>query len=206
MKYILTGLQNPHERSMLCKVAVGLLGDIARKCGNVIMPHCDDIVNLLLKGLMEERLLVSVKPDIISCLADIALAIGPAFERYFPFVMGLLFQAGMVSTENQDEEVVETIHRLRDSVIETCSSILRCLQEGNKQFIFVQYFENCMELIKTILTDTSHPFSLVQACLNLVLDVVQVLGGNQEIKHKISSHPVVQALTRRCQGSRECMA
>lgn len=101
------------EEHMVCGVAVGVVGDICRALGEKIFPYCDVIV-----GLLNENLRVSsprfsfifpysdiffflqnpnvnrlVKPPILSCFGDIALAISGKFEKYLPLVMNMLQQA-----------------------------------------------------------------------------------------------------------------
>ena len=48
--YLLIGLRN-HAEYQVCSVAVGLVGDICRAVGGRVLPHCDDIMNILLENL-----------------------------------------------------------------------------------------------------------------------------------------------------------
>ena len=106
------------EEHMVCGVAVGVVGDICRALGDKILPYCDVIVGLLNENLRvrytaRSRLNTDglflllllfcflqnpsvnrlVKPPILSCFGDIALAISGKFEKYLPLVMNMLQQA-----------------------------------------------------------------------------------------------------------------
>ena len=52
--YLLVGLRN-HAEYQVCSVAVGLVGDICRAVGARVLPHCDDIMNILLENLGVSR-------------------------------------------------------------------------------------------------------------------------------------------------------
>ena len=47
-----------------------------------VLPYCDEILQLLLKNLRNPALNRNVKPPILSCFGDIALAVGGNFEQY----------------------------------------------------------------------------------------------------------------------------
>jgi len=76
----------------LCKVAVGVVSDICRSLELGILPFADEFVMYLLSALSSPELDRTVKPPIITCFGDIALAISGKFERYFSHVMPILQQ------------------------------------------------------------------------------------------------------------------
>ncbi len=45
------GLRN-FEEHQVSQAAVGVVGDLARNVGNKILPYCDDIMTILLEGLI----------------------------------------------------------------------------------------------------------------------------------------------------------
>lgn len=98
MPYLATALQ-AQEEYQLCSIAVGLIGDICRALGPNSVQYCDEFMNALLKNLQSEFLNRSVKPPILSCFGDIALAIGPAFRPYVETTMAVLEQAGQMRVD-----------------------------------------------------------------------------------------------------------
>lgn len=45
------GLRN-FEEYQVCQAAIGVVGDLGRNLGNKILPYCDDLMTILLEGLM----------------------------------------------------------------------------------------------------------------------------------------------------------
>lgn len=56
-------------------------------------------MQVLLEDLQSTVLHRSVKPLILSCFGDIALAVGPAFEPYLETTVNVLQQAGSMRAE-----------------------------------------------------------------------------------------------------------
>ncbi|KAJ1920086.1 karyopherin Kap95, partial [Tieghemiomyces parasiticus] len=90
-------LQN-HQEYQLCSIAVGLIGDICRCMTEQAVNYCDGYMTLLINNLQSPVLHRDVKPSILSCFGDIAIAIGPRFATYREPVMTLLQQACGVAT------------------------------------------------------------------------------------------------------------
>lgn len=121
---LIMGLRNVEEYQV-CTAAVGALGDACRAVGRAILPICDDVVRCLLELLQSSVLNRSVKPHVISVFADIAMAIEGDFERYASVVLGILHQAGEVTINTDDEDMIEYINSLRNSILEAYTGILQ---------------------------------------------------------------------------------
>lgn len=83
----------------VCIVAVGVVGDVCRALEGGVLQYGDEIMQLLLSNLQNQAVERSVKPHIISCIGDMALAVGGMFDRYLPYVMMLLVSASQVSQQ-----------------------------------------------------------------------------------------------------------
>ena len=81
----------------MCTVAIGVIGDISRAIGDDTEPYADAFMVVLLENLSSNVLNRNVKITILSCFGDIALAIGPKFERFLGTTMNVLRQAGMMN-------------------------------------------------------------------------------------------------------------
>lgn len=123
---LLAGLKKIEEYSV-CATAVGLVDDMARALGTSLTPFCDDIVRSLMELLQSPDLNKTVKPQVISSFADIALAIEDQFEKYAGVVLTILKQASEVAInpESDDDDIVEYVNSLHVAIIEAYSGILQ---------------------------------------------------------------------------------
>ena len=136
---LLMGLKNSEEY-MVCSVAVGVVGDLCRALESKILPMCDEIVAALIEILNNPLLDRSVKPPVLSCFGDIALAVEGDYERYAASSLQMILQAadacGSIATD--DEEVVEYMNQLRESVLEALTGIVQGLGAANKATVLVE--------------------------------------------------------------------
>ena len=79
--------------------AVGVIGDICRAISKQILPHCDELMYLLLEDLANESVHRSVKPHILSVFGDIALAVGTDFTKYLDVILKTLQQASQANVD-----------------------------------------------------------------------------------------------------------
>ncbi|CAD6186495.1 unnamed protein product [Caenorhabditis auriculariae] len=124
--YLLRGLGN-HEESQVCGAAVGVVTDLCRALEKDIVPHLDQIVELLLGSLQSPRLNRDVKVQIISSFGDIALAIEDQFERYVEVVMRVLGEAQTAAyVSNPDDlDQIDYVDSLRDAILSTYTGIFQ---------------------------------------------------------------------------------
>ena len=127
---LLVGLKKIEEYSV-CATAVGLVDDMARALGTALTPFCDDIVRSLLELLQSPDLNKTVKPQVISSFADIALAIEDQFEKYAAVVLSILKQASEVTSnpDSDDDDIIEYVNSLHVSIIEAYSGILQVCRQ-----------------------------------------------------------------------------
>ena len=77
----------------MCSVSVGVLGDVCRALEDQIFSYCDSIMQILLRNLQSDDVQRSIKPMILACFSDVALAINDRFEKYLPHVLTMLQSA-----------------------------------------------------------------------------------------------------------------
>lgn len=121
--YLLLGLNN-FEEAKVCEICVGLVGDIARALEDRFIVVGDDAMAILLNHLQSDTIDRMIKPAIISCMGDIALALGPRFDRYLQFVLRMLVQACQTTFKNADEDTLDYLLQLRIAILESYTSIL----------------------------------------------------------------------------------
>lgn len=148
----MVGLRN-FESYQVCRVAVGLVGDICRAIERKIQPHCDEIMAALLQSLQNSSLHRNVKPPVLSCFGDIALAIGASFEPYLQVSLMMLFQASQTQAPPDDEELIEYVYLLRDGILEAYTGILQGLKDGGRSEVLFPYVENIMVFLEMLAGD-----------------------------------------------------
>src|SRR3569832_2854131 len=105
MPFLVQGLMNVQAQS-LCNVSVGVVVDICSAVGAQIQPYCDEIMGALRGALQDPSVTRDIKPTVISCFGDIALAIGAAYEPYLQVSAMMLMQASTQSAPEDDDEMV----------------------------------------------------------------------------------------------------
>ena len=119
-----TALQNPAEYQ-LCSIAVGLIGDLCRAMGEGVTVYCNTFMQLLVSNLQSPVLHRTVKPNILSCFGDVALAIGDKFEPYLDVVMMVLQQAGSMRAEKDNFEMIDYVNTLHEGNVEAYVGIVQ---------------------------------------------------------------------------------
>jgi importin subunit beta-1 len=122
-------LQNPQEYQ-LCLIAVGIIGDICRALGQSAAPYCNEFMQLLVSNLQSPILHRSVKPCILSCFGDIALAIGDKFEPYLEVVIMVLQQAGTMRADSENFEMVDYVNSLLEGCVDSYTGIVQGMQNS----------------------------------------------------------------------------
>lgn len=74
----------------------------------------------------------NVKPAILSCFGDIALAIGGKFEPYLEFVMIVLQQATQLKAPRNNYDMIDYVNQLREGIFEAYVGITQGLKSGEK--------------------------------------------------------------------------
>mmetsp|Transcript_4795 Transcript_4795/g.15000 ORF Transcript_4795/g.15000 Transcript_4795/m.15000 type:complete len:845 (-) Transcript_4795:709-3243(-) len=140
--YLLQGLRN-YADWQVCNAAVGTTGDLCRALEEKIFSYCDDIVQCLLEDLQNPELNRQVKPNVLSCFGDIALAIGGSFTKYLDITLQMLDQAGLTKVQEEDEELIEYLGVLREGVLEAYTGIVQGLKDGGKTAVLTGVSTSC---------------------------------------------------------------
>jgi len=194
--FLMMGLSN-FEAYQVCTVAVGLIGDIARAIEINLAPYCDDIMSALLQSLQNQSLHRSVKPPVLSCFGDIALAIGARYEPYLQVSLVMLMQASQTRAPENDDELVDYVNTLREGILEAYTGIIQGLKEGGRVEIILPYVEGIMGFLEMLSNDGNHDLSVLGRAIGLIGDVSSSLGVR--VKDYLS-RPFIQALLQEGQS------
>ena len=105
-----------------------MIGTIFHALGDEILPCCDYMMGVLYKGLSKPEL----KPQILACFGEIALAIGKIFEdRYLQAVRKKLKEAAnpIYCANVFDDDKVDYGIQLRQGICKAYSGILRGIKD-----------------------------------------------------------------------------
>jgi importin subunit beta-1 len=193
--FLVLGLRN-YEEHQVCAVAVGVVGDISRALGPKLIPYCDEIVSLLLQDLQNPLLNRNVKPPILSCFGDVALAIGGEFVKYLPIVMNMLQQASTTTVDMNDYDLVEYLNQLREGIFEAYTGIIQGLRtDGMADPHFANYAEHVIHFVGFVFSDNSRTESVTRGAVGVLGDLAHALGGR--VKAPLQA-PFVKELLADC--------
>ena len=166
-QFLVMGLKN-FQNYHVCAIAVGLVGDVARNIEGKILPYCNDIMTALVESLQNQYLHRSVKPPVLSCFGDIAMAIGGSFDHYLQVAVMMLMQAAQTTAPDHDEELIEYVNQLREGILEAYAGIIQGLQDGNQADIILPYIQSIMMFLETLANDTTRDFEVIGKAAGLL--------------------------------------
>lgn len=192
--FLTLGLRNSEEHSV-CAVAVGVVGDISRALVNKLTPYCDEIVTLLLQNLQNPQLNRNVKPPILSCFGDIALAIGGEFVKYLGAVMAMLQQASTTTVDQSDYDLVDYLNQLREGIFEAYTGIIQGLRSDGVAEQFLPYVSHVINFVGFVFSDATRSDSVTRGAVGVLGDIGHSLSG--QVKPHLSQ-PFVKELINEC--------
>eukprot|EP00904_Undaria_pinnatifida_P013666 jgi/Undpi1/942/HiC_scaffold_10.g04406.m1 len=198
---LIQGLSN-NEEYQVCIVATGVVGDLCRALEKDILPYCQHIMGWLMVNLEGASINRDVKPVVLACLGDIALAIQGEFRQYLETTMNMLAQAQGVcgSTNGQDEDMVDYINVLRESVLEAYSGIVQGLNEENNNHTneLLPFLPALMTFLDQLAADTNKDNDVLKTAIGVVGDLAQGLGVSHAPRLRT---PGIMALLNEGEGS-----
>jgi importin subunit beta-1 len=193
---LVAGLRN-FQAYQVCIVAVGTVGDISRNIEEKIQPHCDNIMNALVDDLKDSNIHRSVKPPVLSCFGDIAMAIGGAYKPYLEFSVLMLMQASATTVPEEDEDLIEYLNMLRESILEAYVGIIQGLRDGNLLGDFITYVPSILQFLQKIAEDPNRDSYVLNKAVGLLGDLAQTMGPQikDELNKQFASKLVSDAMS-----------
>ncbi|KAI0092262.1 armadillo-type protein [Irpex rosettiformis] len=188
-----------HEDAQLCTVAIGVIGDLSRSLGDQTAQYANAFMSVLLENLQSDVLNRNVKITILSCFGDIALAIGPAFEPFLTTTVGVLRQAGSVTPNPLDIELVEYVTQLREGILEAYTGIVGGFKGTDKVSLLLPHAGTILELIQRCLADGDRTETTVRLAIGLIGDLADSFP-NGEIKQLLLTEWIAAELRSKGRG------
>ncbi|KAH9821314.1 armadillo-type protein [Melampsora americana] len=182
-----------HEEYPLCCIGVGIVGDICRGLGEQATPFAQGFMELLLQDLQSTVLHRSVKPPILSCFGDIALAIGGNFAPFLDTTIGVLQQAGAMRADPNNYDLVDYINQLREGILEAYAGILAGLKSADKAELLLPHATTICSFVHIVVTDQDKTDELLKGALGVIGDLAEMYPNGQ-IKALLDQRWVAEAL------------
>lgn len=194
MPFLLTGLKAVQAQS-LCIVSVGVVVDICTAIGAQIQPFCDQIMSATTECLRDGSVHRDIKPIVISCFGDIAMAIGAAYEPYLSVSTMLLMQASSQQPPDDDDELIVFINSLRLSILEAYSGIILGLSDGNALHLFSPNLPNILQFLQYLsLAESQKDDDVLLKAVALIGDIGQQMGSLPQVKQQIQQQFAVDLI------------
>lgn len=153
-------------------------------------PYVEPIIKIFLDNCRNQEVKMATKPHILSCFGDIAFQIGGSFDRYLPAVMTILGQAAETTAryDRDDEDMIEHINVLRESILDAYIGIVQGLSTDGKQELLLQpafvtpvqqvvYLNPVISLLQLIANDDHSNEAVIQRSIGLIGDLGSNLKG-----------------------------
>jgi len=178
------------EEYNVCSAAVGVVGDISRAIGEKLANYpTDEIMTVLLKNLSNPTLNRTVKPPILSCFGDIALAIGGNFEKYLGPVTEVLGQAARTDVDKNDSDMVDFLNSLREGIFEAWTGIIQGLRTDNKALLLLPNVENIVLFIEHVISDPVTTDEVVRSAIGVLGDFALCVDGKETRTNTLNLTP-----------------
>jgi len=195
--FLLIGLKNTAEYQV-CHAAVGLVGDICRAMGSMVVQWTDEVMEVLLSNLGDNNVHRTVKPQILSVFGDIALAVGPEFRKYLEHVLQTLMQASQAQVDRSDYDMLDYLNELREGCLEAYTGIIQGLKgDGSSPSpdlsIVQPHVAYIVQFITVVARDSEHSDASVAASAGLIGDLCAAFG--RDIVQLLDVEPITDLLT-----------
>ncbi|KAG0057156.1 karyopherin beta [Gryganskiella cystojenkinii] len=176
--YLFSALAN-HEEYQLCSIAVGLIGDICRSLGPQSATYCNEFMSTLLQNLQSPVLHRNVKPAILSCFGDIALAIEGQFGSYLDVTMNVLAQACTIRASPMDGDMIDYVNQLREGIVDAYVGIVQGLKAGNNSSLLAPHLTHVFEFLNTVYNDPERSDTVLRSMIGLIGDLAESFPGGE---------------------------
>ncbi|KAF9987608.1 karyopherin beta [Modicella reniformis] len=190
--FLFNALAN-HEEYQLCSIAVGLIGDICRGLGGQSATYCDGFMTTLLQNLQSPVLHRNVKPAILSCFGDIALAIEGQFANYLDVAMSVLQQACGIKAAPTDYDMIDYVNQLREGIVDAYVGIVQGLKAAGQSPLLGPHLGHMFEFLATVYSDPERSDNLLRSMIGLIGDLADSFPGG-DIKSGLLAEWVTQCL------------
>ncbi|OCF59034.1 importin subunit beta-1 [Kwoniella mangroviensis CBS 10435] len=180
------------EDWQVAQAAVYVGSDIARAINEALTPYAERLMVALIDLLRSPVVQRQVKPNAITTIGEVALAIGGGFRPYLDTTMTILSQAGSTSAAPGDEAMIDFVQTMRESIVDAFIGIMNGIKDSDASAM-QPYVSGIMGFLKTCWLDEDRSDSFSTASLGLIGDFAEAYKGS--IRDELLQDWVSQAVT-----------
>jgi importin subunit beta-1 len=109
---------------------------------------------------------------------------GGAYTPYFDVSMMMLMQASSTEVPQDDEDLIEYLNLLRESILEAYVGIIQGLRDGNMLEKFEPFVPGIMSFLQKISEDPNRDSYVLSKAVGMLGDLAQTMGA--KIKNEIN--------------------
>jgi importin subunit beta-1 len=157
------------EEHRLSLISVGIMSDISNTFGDLIFPYAGEFMRLLLNNLKSESLHRDVKPATLSCIGDIAQALGPVFVPFVDTVMMAIKQAGNMQADKNNQDMMDYVDTIRVGSLEAFVGMIQGLgQNAATKEILLPFVTDVILFANSIAVDEKRSDRLTRTIIGLL--------------------------------------
>lgn len=130
--FLLSALAS-YEDWQVAQAAVYVTSDAARAINEAIMPYAERIMVALVDLLRSPVVNRAVKPNVITTIGEVALALGSGFVPYLDTTMQILSQAGSTAAGANDYAMIEFVWTMREAIVDAFIGIMNGLKVADRE-------------------------------------------------------------------------
>lgn len=111
--------------------AVYVVSDISRAINEATTPYAERIMVGLIDILRSPIIHRQVKPNAITAIGEVALAVGSGFVPYLQTTMDILSQAGATAASTNDLAMIEFVWQMREAIVDAFIGIMNGLKTSD---------------------------------------------------------------------------
>ncbi|WVR04463.1 hypothetical protein IAU60_001466 [Kwoniella sp. DSM 27419] len=165
-----------YEDWQVAQAAVYVASDIARAINEGLTGYAEQLMIALIDLLRSPVVQRQVKPNAITTIGEVALAIGGGFRPYLETTMNILSQAGSTSATPNDEAMIDFVQTMRESIVDAFIGIMNGIRDADATAM-QPYVSGIMGFLKTCWADEDRTDLFCTSSLGLIGDFGEAYKG-----------------------------
>lgn len=189
LKWLCEGTASEQESLTFYISLITFIGSVASSTQLGFGMYSDKIMPILIKAVGISHVPRDIKVGIIFAFADISLAVGKVFDRYFPHILRIGVSIANLEVKNDD---IKFVFSLWEALLE----LLSCMVQGSdgKSVLIVENISTLLEIVRKITSGPVDDICMVKS-LNLISDLwILYAGKNQQVIQELDAQWILDLI------------